>query len=235
MRECETKGDDVTAGIDEKGNLHDENGQFISIGTLFERERVEHGKDHERELIVAKETAQRLEREVEQTALRLERVVEETALRIEKAVQTALAAVAETARVHSDAHQKEHLAHERIHTVEKDQVEKAEKQQATRDVVQAKSLEEYKKANNEWSSTVRELTSNFPQRLEMEAKFQGMEKDIKQNSAAIIELRETVLTGGARAGGKTEGITTTAKAAYMGIAALGALIGIVSFIFALMK
>lgn len=82
----------------------DENGQFVSLGTLFERQRQEHMEDHEKELAVAKETAQRLEREVEQTALRLERVVEEQAIRIERGVQTALLAVAETARIHSEAH-----------------------------------------------------------------------------------------------------------------------------------
>jgi len=103
----------------------DENGQFVSIGTLFERERQEHMRDHEAERIIARETAQRLEREVEQTALRLERLVEETALRLEKAVQTALVAVGETARVHSEAHNREHFAHERIHSVEKEQVNEA--------------------------------------------------------------------------------------------------------------
>lgn len=91
-----------------------------------------HDKDHERERIVARETAQRLEREVEQTAQRLERAVEETALRIEKAVQTALVAVAYTDTIHADAHQKEHLAHERIHNVEKMQVDKAASQTLTR-------------------------------------------------------------------------------------------------------
>lgn len=103
----------------------DENGQYVSLGTLFERERVEHSRDHERERQVVKDTAQRLEREVEQTAQRLERVVEETAVRIEKAVETALQAVAATARVHADAHSKEHVAHEKIHMVEKQQVDKA--------------------------------------------------------------------------------------------------------------
>ena len=76
----------------------------------------------------AKETAQRLEREVESTALRLEKQVEvtavrlekqvqETALRLEKGVVTALEAVAATAVIHSDAHDKEHHSHERIHQV----------------------------------------------------------------------------------------------------------------------
>lgn len=116
----------MTNGADSRGNFHDENGQFVSISTLFERERTEHIKDHETERTVARETAQRLEREVEQTAQRLERIVEETAFRLETGVQTALAAVAETARVHAEAHQREHISHERIHAVEKIQVDKAE-------------------------------------------------------------------------------------------------------------
>lgn len=104
----------------------DENGQFISIGTLFERERQEHGRDHERERLVMQATAERLEREVEETARRLERLVDETAMRLEKGVSTALDAVGKTAIVHSDAHNREHQAHERIHSVEKLQVDKAE-------------------------------------------------------------------------------------------------------------
>lgn len=117
----------MTGPIDNNGNVHGDDGRFVSIGSLFERERLEHMRDHETERNVAKETAQRLEREVEQTATRLERMVEETALRLEKGVQIALAAVAETGRIHSEAHAREHLAHERIHNVEKDQLEKAER------------------------------------------------------------------------------------------------------------
>jgi hypothetical protein len=184
----------------------------------LDQRRAEHGDEHERERIVAKETAQRLEREVEQTALRLERVVEETAIRIENAVETALKAVAETARVHSDAHNKEHLAHERIHNVEKEQVDKAELAQKERDKIQADSLAEYKQANNEWGRTVRELTSNFPQRLEVDAKFDALNKDVRTNVDAIRELRETVLTQFSAQSGKSEGLSSTAKT-IVGIAA----------------
>lgn len=100
---------------DDMHQPRDGNGQFVSIATLFERERREHRKDHERESAVVREVAQRLEREVEQTATRLE-----------KGVQVALNAVAETARIHSEAHVREHQAHERTHSVEKNQLDKAE-------------------------------------------------------------------------------------------------------------
>lgn len=103
-----------------------ENGQYISIAKLFERERQEHAKDHDRERIVAAETARRLEREVEETARRLERLVDETAGRLEQGVSKALDAVAATALIHTEAHNREHVAHERIHNVEKIQVDKAE-------------------------------------------------------------------------------------------------------------
>lgn len=177
---------------DAQGNVHGPDGRFVSPREI-ERGWDEHDRDHERERLVARETAQRLEREVEQTANRLERAVEETAMRIEKAVETALKAVADTARVHSEAHAKEHLAHERIHTVEKDQVEKAEQQQGKRDVVIAESLKEYKNANNEWGRTVRTLTSEFPQRLEMKALFDGVAKDYKAMEKEIQILRETTI------------------------------------------
>jgi hypothetical protein len=65
----------------------DENGQFVSIGTLFEQFRNEHQEDHNRELIVAKETAQRMEREVEETAKRMETTVR-AALSAHEAVHT---------------------------------------------------------------------------------------------------------------------------------------------------
>ena len=76
---------------DDMHQPRDENGQFVSITKLFERERVEHQEAHNRELVVAKETAQRMEREVEETAKRLE-----------VTVKTALE------------------GHERVHTVEKE-------------------------------------------------------------------------------------------------------------------
>lgn len=43
----------------------------------------------------------------------------------QKALDTALKAVADTAAIHTEAHNKEHIAHERIHTVEEKQVEEA--------------------------------------------------------------------------------------------------------------
>jgi hypothetical protein len=92
----------------------DENGQFISIGTLFERERKDHQEEHKAEHTVAAETARRLEAKVNEAAIRLERDV-----------QTALVAVADTARIHAEAHAREHASHERIHAVEADQVKEA--------------------------------------------------------------------------------------------------------------
>lgn len=92
----------------------DENGHYVAFGTLFERERLEHSKDHDRERLVAEETAKRLER-----------TAEETARRTDHAVSVALAAVAETARIHAEAHRQQHEAHERIHNVEKQQVDRA--------------------------------------------------------------------------------------------------------------
>ncbi len=73
----------------------------------------------------ARDTAERMEREVEQTAQRLEKQVEQTAIRLEKAVQVALDAVSATASIHADAHEREHINHERIHIVEKTQVDRA--------------------------------------------------------------------------------------------------------------
>lgn len=142
----------------------DEHGQFVSISTLFERERVEHAKDHEQERLIARETALRLEREVEQTAVRLERAVEETALRLEKGVATALAAVADTARIHSEAHSREHQAHERIHAVEKNQLDKAESNRIAEGDRIAQDLKEYKAQANEWRGSLRDQSGQFVSR-----------------------------------------------------------------------
>lgn len=101
---------------DDMKQPRDETGQFVSIGTLFERERLDHAAEHREEHIVAAETARRLEEKVNEAATRLEREV-----------QTALVAVAETARIHAEAHAREHTNHERIHKVENDQVEEAKR------------------------------------------------------------------------------------------------------------
>lgn len=188
--------------------------------------------EHERERAVAKETAQRLEREVEQTAQRIEKTVEEQAHRIQRGVEVALSAVAATAAVHADAHSKEHLAHERIHTVEKAQVDKAEKAQQARDEVAKDSLIEYKKTNNEWGKTFRELTNNYPQRPEIETKFEALDKDIKSNTDSIRELRELVVTQFAGQSGKSEGLTSTAKIAVGAVALAASVVTIVSLILA---
>ena len=75
----------------------DENGQFVSLGTLFERFRTEHEHEHQAQV-----------------------------LRTEQAIEKALGAVAETARIHAVAHMEQHISHERIHAVEDQQVSKAE-------------------------------------------------------------------------------------------------------------
>lgn len=141
-----------------------ENGQFVSLTSLFERERVEHMQDHDRERAVARETAQRLEREVEETARRLERAVEETAIRLEKQVHVALQAVGGTALVHSEAHAKEHVAHERIHLVEKQQVDRADTQREQVATALAEQLKEFKTTSNEWRSALSDQRSQFVSR-----------------------------------------------------------------------
>jgi len=169
----------------------DEHGQFISIGTLFERERQEHSVDHDRERQVARETAQRLEREVEETAKRLERAVEETAIRLEKAVSTALVAVADTARIHSEAHQREHLAHERIHKVEKEQVDKEESKKRDEQIRLAADLREYKVSANEWRSTVSDVTGKFVGREAFETYQKEREERLQTALDRIIQLEKS--------------------------------------------
>lgn len=174
----------------------DENGQFVSLTTLFERERTEHERDHENERLVARETAQRLEREVEQTAVRLERAVEETAARLEKGVDTALRAVAATASVHAEAHSREHVAHERIHSVEKAQVDKADVQR-DRDAQQlANQLREFKAASNEWRGALIDQRASLVTR----DLFDIQDKRIQQ-----IERRMAYYAGAAAAGGASIG------------------------------
>ncbi len=112
---------------------------FIPLDVLFERERADHRADHDRERTVARETAQRLEREVE-----------ETAKRIEAQVQTALAAVGDTSRIHADAHEREHVSHERIHAVEKEQLDKAEAARQREAGILAAQLQEFKANSNKW-------------------------------------------------------------------------------------
>lgn len=195
-------------------------------------EAPEHERTHNRERQVAKETAERLEREVQQNAQRIEKKVEEEAARVQKGVETALKAVSDTATVHAQAHTKEHVAHENIHKVEKAQVDKAERAQEARDQVARESLEEYKKTNNEWGKTFRQLTTNYPQRLEMDAKFGALEKDINSNTEAVRDLRELVVTQFAGQSGKTEGLTSTAKLVVGAAALLASVITVVSVILA---
>lgn len=163
----------------------DENGQFVSITTLFERERQEHGVDHDRERMVVAETARRLEREVEETARRLERLVDETAVRLEKGVETALVAVAKTAQVHSEAHNREHLAHERIHAVEKIQVDKAEIQMNKR----LEGMNEFRQALTDQSN--RGVTREY---------YDVRHEELKEK-VSTIEKRMAYYAGGAAMAG----------------------------------
>lgn len=106
--------------------------------------------ERDEDLTRAKDTAQRLEREVESTALRLEKQVETTAIRLEKAVQVALEAVSATAVIHADAHDKEHNSHERIHEVEKLQLDKA-----------SEALDKRLESMNEFRSTLKDQSNSF--------------------------------------------------------------------------
>ena len=69
--------------------------------------------------------------------------------------------MAVTATVHADAHGKEHTAHERIHQVEKQQVDKADIQRDRAAEALAAQLKEYKAAANEWRATVSDQSGRF--------------------------------------------------------------------------
>ncbi len=200
----------------------DENGQFVSIGTLFERERVEHARDHENERAVARETAQRLEREVEQTAQRLERSVEETAIRIEKAVEVALRAVAATAVIHADAHAKEHQAHERIHMVEKGQVDKA-------DVSMNKRLE----GMNDFRRTLQDQAASMVTRDLFDAAMKEQASRGEIRSASMDERFKALEKAAEQARGRTEGLTSTAKIVVGAVGLAAAVVTIIATILAL--
>ncbi len=214
----------------------DENGQFVSIGTLFEREKAAHERDHEQERIVARETAQRLEREVEQTAGRLERVVDETAVRIEKAVEVALRAVSATAVVHADAHAKEHQAHERIHGVEKTQVDKALANEAEtthqHNIVHKEQHDSHERVHAVEKGQVEKAEGSMNLRL---GSMNDFRRTLQDQSAAMVtrelfdaamkeqaartEIRATTMDerfkalekAAEQARGRSEGLTSTAK------------------------
>ena len=147
-----------------------------------QREWDEHQADHAREHRVADETARRLERQVD-----------ETAKRIEVGVQAALAAVTETAKVHSEAHNREHLAHERIHAVEKVQVDKAEDQMNKR----LEGMNEFRSALQDQSARMitREVFEAYQK--EREARLQSavdriitLERDgAKQSDIKALDVR----------------------------------------------
>lgn len=201
-------------------------------------DRRSHQRDHEDERLIARETAQRLEREVEETARRVERVVEETAKRLEKGVEIALQAVATTALVHAEAHAKEHFAHERIHGVEKAQVDKAE-------VVLNKRLE----AMNEFRSALSDAQKTYMTRESFDEKherwglrltslesFQQVHVGLAAHPGAAAQLPvvQDRLDALERRmdveGGKREGISDTAKIAYTIVAALASLLSIAAIV-----
>lgn len=222
---------------------------------MFERERVEHHVDHDRERVVASETARRLEREVEETARRLERLVDETASRLEQGVSKALEAVTATAQVHAEAHNREHLAHERIHAVEKDQVAKAESsmnkrlegmnefRQALNDQAKSAVPREYYDTRHEdlrqrvaegdriLESKLRELESTFLRKEEAVVTFNAISGGQKKNSDDIVALRETVVKQFASQTGKTEGISYTGAFLYKVLAGAGIVLGIIGAIY----
>lgn len=125
----------------------DENGQWVNIGTLFERERQEHMKDHDRERIVAKETADRLAGQV----------------------VAALVDVEKTARLHAVAHSENHEAHERIHVVEKEQHVKADADRRREADLLKDQLKEFKDSSNEWRGALRDQRADLVSRQQFEA------------------------------------------------------------------
>lgn len=229
-------------------------GAMVPAIDIVERDRLEHVRDHDREREVANDTAKRLEREVEQTAVRLgkeveqtavrlgaqvketadrlERTAEVTALRIEKAVETALEAVNQTASVHAEAHQREHVSHERIHTVEKGILDKAEVTERENARVLRQSLEEYKHTANEWRAQLREQENKFLRKDEADTIFNTMAKDIRQNTDAVIALRETVVTTFSAQSGKSSGMSDLAKGVSIGLGSLLTILTIIGLIVA---
>lgn len=177
-------------------------------GERTERARRFHEREHEQERLVAKETAQRLEREVDEEARRLEREVEETAQRLEKGVEIALAAVATTALIHADNHAKEHAAHERIHSVEKDQVAKAEA-----------SMNRRLEGMNEFRAALKDAQATFLTRDLYDEKREQMLQRV-----TALERRMDI------EGGKKEGISDTAKVAYSILVALATILSVAAVI-----
>jgi hypothetical protein len=142
--------------MDSMHQPRDENGQWVSLTTLFERERADHRTDHEHERTVARDTA-----------VRLERAVEDAVQRLEKSVAASFA------------------THERIHTVEKLQVDKAES-------AMNKRLE----GMNEFRSALQDQASKAVTRELFDAKFDALAEAINK-----IEKRMAYYSGAAAAGG----------------------------------
>ena len=134
-----------------------------------ERDWDEHDRDHERERQVAKDTAQRLEREVKETAERLQ-----------AGVTTALNAAAETARIHSEAHARDHAAHDRIHAVEKLQVDKAEA-----------GMNERLERMNEFRAALQDAASRMVTRDTLDAYMKDREHRLQAVVDRIIALEKT--------------------------------------------
>lgn len=188
----------------------------IPLHVLFERNRVDHQADHDRERAVARETAQRLEREVEETAARLE-----------AGVQTALTAVAQTARIHAEAHAREHAAHERIHSVEQDQLDKTEVVRHREGAVLAEQLREFKTTSNEWRGALADRDRLLWSRKEGEL----LAKQVDE----LLSWRNTVagIDQGLQSGKDASRASRTDF--YAGIAALGGLVVVVNVILALVR
>ncbi len=224
----------------------DENGQFVSLGTLFQRERVEHERDHENERLVARETAQRLEREVEVVAIR-----------IEKAVDVALQAVAATAAVHADAHAKEHGAHERIHAVEKGQVDKAlvdaadtarlhavahRDQHDAHERVHAVEKSQVDKADglmnkrlegmNDFRRTLQDQSAMMVTRELFDAAMKEQASRTEIRAGAMDERFKSLEKMAEQARGRTEGLTSTAKIVVGAVGLAAAIVTIVATILA---
>lgn len=175
---------------------------------------IEHGERHDREERIERDNVQRLEREVV-----------ETAQRIEIAVDKALTAVRATDEVH-------HEAHTHMHEMEQAQLRRSGIEQQRAADALAASLAQYKSDANEWRATLRDQTTLYLRKDEAAVTIKALEDGRRANAEAIVALRETVLTTFSKQGGKSEGISDTAKAAYLAVSAVSIILAVVATIIA---
>lgn len=137
-----------------------------------------------------------LERYIDGHAKQHDREREEVELRavdIRKSVDTALDGVQHLADVHNEAHSREHLAHERIHTVEKEHRER-----------ESVVLDRRVEGINEFRGQLKDQQATFVTREVHDAAIKGMSDQI-----ASLERRLTLsegTSGGARQSGDDEAV-----------------------------